>query len=196
MKISIGSDHAGFDLKETCRQFLEELPDCQVEDAGVYSHRFGQHWLASGASNAGAGILRDYFSDEQIAQLSKQINIHQPSGLDYYPLRSKGERFPVNNPQVKARITPRPSSDVVFLQGLLEGLSRIEKAGYDKLAQLGTGYPDQVLSCGGGAKNPQWQALREKMLGIPVSVARHSEACFGSALLAMQSLSEADMITP
>ena len=38
MKISIGSDHAGFDLKETCRQFLEELPDCQVEDAGVYSH--------------------------------------------------------------------------------------------------------------------------------------------------------------
>jgi len=37
MKISIGSDHAGFDLKEVCRAFLEGLPDCEVQDAGVYN---------------------------------------------------------------------------------------------------------------------------------------------------------------
>ncbi|MFZ0449354.1 MAG: ribose 5-phosphate isomerase B [Desulfatiglandaceae bacterium] len=37
MKIRIGSDHAGFDLKEVCRQFLEDLPNCQIKDVGVYN---------------------------------------------------------------------------------------------------------------------------------------------------------------
>jgi ribose 5-phosphate isomerase B len=37
MKIGIGSDHAGFDLKEVCRQFLEGRPDCHVQDVGVFN---------------------------------------------------------------------------------------------------------------------------------------------------------------
>lgn len=37
MKIIIGSDHGGFDLKEVCRRFLEENPDYEVTDMGVYS---------------------------------------------------------------------------------------------------------------------------------------------------------------
>ena len=37
MKIIIGSDHAGFDLKETCKAHLAELDSCIVDDAGVFS---------------------------------------------------------------------------------------------------------------------------------------------------------------
>lgn len=37
MNIIIGSDHAGFDLKEACRFFLEGLAEYDVEDVGVYN---------------------------------------------------------------------------------------------------------------------------------------------------------------
>lgn len=37
MKIIIGSDHAGFDLKQECRAFLEKLGNHDVTDAGVFS---------------------------------------------------------------------------------------------------------------------------------------------------------------
>ena len=37
MKIIIGSDHAGFDLKEVCRADLENRQDYEVEDAGAFS---------------------------------------------------------------------------------------------------------------------------------------------------------------
>jgi len=37
LKIMIGSDHAGFGLKETCRQFLENSGAHEVQDIGVFS---------------------------------------------------------------------------------------------------------------------------------------------------------------
>ncbi len=64
MKISIGSDHAGFDLKEVCKRFLEDLPDCQVQDAGVYNIESADypkiaHQVAESVSkgDCGRGIL-------------------------------------------------------------------------------------------------------------------------------------------
>ena len=36
MKIIIGSDHAGFPLKEACRRFLEQETDHGVKDVGVF----------------------------------------------------------------------------------------------------------------------------------------------------------------
>ena len=37
MKIIIGSDHAGFKLKEICKTHLEKIGEHQVTDAGVFS---------------------------------------------------------------------------------------------------------------------------------------------------------------
>ncbi len=37
MKIIIGSDHGGFDLKEACRIHLETLSGWEVTDAGVFN---------------------------------------------------------------------------------------------------------------------------------------------------------------
>ena len=37
MRIIIGSDHGGFDLKEACKAHLESLPQWEVTDAGVFN---------------------------------------------------------------------------------------------------------------------------------------------------------------
>jgi sugar (pentulose or hexulose) kinase len=70
------------------------------------------------------------------------------------------------------------------LHGLLEGLVRIEALGYTRLAELGATPLRAVFSAGGGAKNSVWQQLRERVLGVPVSVAHHTDAAYGSARLA------------
>ncbi len=39
MDIVLGSDHAGFQLKEACKAFLEKEGEHQVEDMGVYDQQ-------------------------------------------------------------------------------------------------------------------------------------------------------------
>ena len=118
---------------------LKLLSDTPVESTehGVYSHWFGSRWLAGGASNAGGAVLRQFFDDRQLAALSEKIDPAVASPLDYLPLPKPGERFPVNDPQLSPRLTPRPADDAEFLHGLLESLARIEARGYGLLAELG-----------------------------------------------------------
>jgi sugar (pentulose or hexulose) kinase len=169
---------------------LKLLSDQRVEAAqyGVYSHRFGDLWLAGGASNAGGGVLRQYFDDSQLVELSRHIDPSTDSPLDYYPLPRPGERFPINDSVLAPRLTPRPEDDVLFLHGLLQGLSRIEAAGYARLAELGANPLKSVTTTGGGAKNKVWGKIRERLLGVPLSVAEHTEAAFGAALLSKRGL--------
>lgn len=165
---------------------LKLLSTRRVEAAqyGVYSHRYGGLWLAGGAANAGGSVLRQFFSDEHLAELSLHIDPATDSPLDYYPLPRPGERFPVNDPTLQPLLNPRPSGDAQFLHGLLQGLSRIEVAGYSKLIELGASPLISVTTTGGGAKNQVWKKMRERLLGVPVAIAWHSEAAFGAALLA------------
>ena len=155
---------------------------------GVYSQPLGDHWLVGGGSNSGGAVLRHFFSDAEMARLSSQLQPDTPSGLDYYPLLSPGERFPHNDPALTPRLHPRPTEDSRFFQGLLEGIARIEKEGYDKLAELGAPYPVSVRSNGGGARNVAWTQMRGALLGVPMLPAREEQACYGSALLALHCL--------
>lgn len=77
----------------------------------------GDSWLVGGASNTGGAVLKQFFSSEQLQQLSSRIDTSQPCGLDYYPINKPGERFPVNDPQLQPRLDPRPADDAQFLQG-------------------------------------------------------------------------------
>ena len=165
---------------------LKLLSTTRVESAeyGVYSHRFGNLWLAGGASNSGGGVLRQFFTDAALAELSMRIHPDQPSGLDYYPLPRPGERFPVHAPALLPRLAPRPVDDVRFLHGLLEGIARIEAQGYARLAELGATPLRRVISAGGGSKNETWRRIRENQLGVPVETAQQGEAALGAARLA------------
>ena len=165
---------------------LKLLSDTRVESTehGIYSHWFGNRWLAGGASNAGGAVLRQFFDDRTLAALSETIDPTVASPLDYLPLPRAGERFPVNDPQLSPRLLPRPSDDAEFLHGLLESLARIEARGYGLLAELGASPVHRVETAGGGARNPAWTRIRQRLLGVPVARAAHTEAAYGAALLA------------
>ena len=158
---------------------------------GIYSHKLGDHWLAGGASNSGGAVLRQYFSQQLLDQLSPQLDPGQLTGLNYYPLLRPGERFPISDPQLAPRLQPEAESDLQFFQGLLEGIAAIEHQGYKKLQALGAPYPARVISAGGGSKNAAWNRIREQQLGVPVCSAQHTEACYGSALLARRGYNAA-----
>lgn len=151
---------------------------------GVYSHKILGHWMVGGASNSGGAVLRHWFTDEEIRDLSKTLETDLSSGLDYYPLLRPGERFPINNPDYPPRITPIPENRGLFLQGLLEGIAGIEKQGYKLLQELGSPPLRRVLTAGGGSVNEAWRSIRQRLLKVPVLPAAQTEAAYGAALIA------------
>ncbi|WRX13696.1 Carbohydrate kinase [Theobroma cacao] len=167
---------------------IKLLSTTRIEDAryGVYSHRLDDKWLVGGASNTGGAVLKEIFTDEQLEKLSEHINPMESSPLNYYPLKSVGERFPVADPMMEPRLHPRPESDVEYLHGILESIARIEAKAYILLKDLGATQVEEVFTAGGGAKNDKWTKIRERILGLPVSRATQTEAAYGAALLAMK----------
>ncbi len=151
---------------------------------GIYSHRLGDRWLAGGASNSGGAVLLEYFTRGELARLTPLLDPVHATGLDYYPLRRPGERFPIADANLQPRLTPRPTAPERFLQGMLEGMAAIEAEGYALLARVGAPYPASVRSVGGGAANAAWTAIRGARLGVPMHDPEHTEACYGAALLA------------
>ena len=151
---------------------------------GVYSHRMLGHWLAGGASNTGGAAIARFFTPERIEALSPKLDPATPTGLDYYPLPAPGERFPLADPAKPPVFEPRPDSDAVFLQGILESIARIEARAYGTLADLGATPVARVVTVGGGAANRAWTEIRARTLGVPVSAAAVTEAAFGTARLA------------
>lgn len=165
---------------------IKLLSRTRIDDRqlGVYSHRWGNLWLVGGASNTGGAVLRHFFSDAELSSLSQEIDPTHSSNLDYYPLLTPGERFPINDPQLAPRLTPRPARPAEFLHGLFEGIATIEANSYQLLAQLGATPLTAIYTAGGGARNPVWTKIRQKYLPVPVSAARHQDAAYGTALLA------------
>jgi D-ribulokinase len=151
---------------------------------GIYSHRLGDLWLVGGASNTGGAVLRHFFSDAELATLSQEIDPTRSIDLDYYPLLTPGERFPINDPNLAPKLTPRPDRASDFLHGLLAGIAKIEARGYQLLAELGATPLTTVHTAGGGAQNQVWMQIRQQYLQVPVRAATHREAAYGVALLA------------
>jgi D-ribulokinase len=165
-------------------KLLSHTPvDCP--EYGIYSHRLGDLWLVGGASNTGGAVLKQFFSDAELAQLSEQISPTDPCPWDYYPLTQPGERFPINDPHLPPRLEPRPADPAQFLHGLLDSMARIEAEGYRRLQQLGATPLSHVYTAGGGAKNATWMALRSRHLAVPVDVSAQTEAAYGTAVLAV-----------
>jgi D-ribulokinase len=159
---------------------------------GIYSHRIGDQWLAGGASNSGGGVLRKYFSSEDIARLTGLVDPNVPTGLDYYPLPQAGERFPIADPNFAPRLTPRPSDDRVFFQAMLEGIAHVEQQGYWRLAELGATPLKSIRSVGGGAANEAWARIRLKALGVAAKPSASEHAAMGTARLAWRGIGHAN----
>ncbi|WP_244749725.1 FGGY-family carbohydrate kinase [Mesorhizobium sp. L-2-11] len=152
---------------------------------GIYSHRLGDAYLAGGASNSGGKVLAQHFSLARIIELSVVIDPMTETGLDYYPLPAVGERFPIADPDLLPRLTPRPADDADYLKAMFEGIAVIEALGYRRLAELGAPRLTSVRSVGGGAANAAWTAIRQRKLGVDFLPALSDEAAAGTARLAL-----------
>ncbi len=160
-----------------------------IPEQGVYSHRLGNKWLVGGASNTGGAVLAHYFSPTQLQTLSKQIDLSNKPNVTYYPLLTKGERFPINDPEKQGILKPRPQSDVAFLHALLDGMARIEQLAYQCLEQAGASPLTSITTVGGGSINKAWQTIRQQYINVPFITAQHTEAAYGAAQIASGYLS-------
>ncbi len=163
---------------------------------GVYSHRFNLNgkdkWLVGGASNSGGRVLNHYFTVSEMQALSKQLDVSNSTGLNYYPLLDKGERFPVADVNKEPKLSPRPSEDSVFFQGMLEGIAAIEQQAYSKLHELGAPVLTSVRTVGGGSSNEVWTQIRKKYLDVEMIKPTGTEAALGVAMIAKQALYSPD----
>ncbi|MET3615855.1 sugar (pentulose or hexulose) kinase [Rhizobium aquaticum] len=152
---------------------------------GIYAHRILGFWLIGGASNTGGAVIRSLIGDHRLEDLTARLTPDTPTQLDYYPLLKPGERFPVNDPNYPPRLDPRPADDALFFQGLLEGMTAVEKRGYDLLEMLGGPSLASVRTVGGGSRNPVWTLMRQRALGVDFQPARSTEAAVGTAFLVL-----------
>lgn len=164
-------------------KLLSDKPVFSAEH-GVYSHRLVDRWLVGGASNSGGTVLLQYFKIEQMRAMTSQLDPEHLTGLEYYPLPGIGERFPINDPGMQPILEPLPGDSVTFFQGMLEGIAGIEAHGYQLLHKLGAPRVSEIRTTGGGAQNPVWTQIRERIVSVPIKPARSELAAFGAALLA------------
>ncbi|TPJ18761.1 carbohydrate kinase [Mesorhizobium sp. B2-7-3] len=161
---------------------------------GIYSHRLGDTWLAGGASNSGGKVLARHFPLARIIELSTMIDPATETGLNYYPLGTTGERFPIADPALPPRLVPRPADDADYLKAMFEGMAAIEALGYRRLGELGAPALTSVRSVGGGAANPAWSAIRQRKLGVAFLPALSDEAAAGAARLALKGANEVGLL--
>jgi len=164
---------------------VKVMSNARIDDPamGLYAHRLGEGWLVGGASNTGGGVLRHYFTVDELVALSDRIDPHTHSPLDYYPLLKPGERFPINDPDLEPRISPRPASDADFLHGLFEGMARIEALCYQRIKDAGGVAPTKIFTAGGAAGNRVFEQIRARHLPIPPQRAKTTDAAIGTARL-------------
>ena len=166
---------------------IKVLSKTRIDDPeiGLYSHRIGDAWLVGGASNTGGAVLANFFTQDELKNLSNNIDTSTHTGLNYYPLLNKGERFPINNPNLEPQMSPRPTSKTVFLKAIFEGIADIEAKCYESIKLRGGQFPDKIYTAGGGAKNQTFTNIRANCLGVKLSQAQRSEAAIGVARIAL-----------
>ena len=166
---------------------VKKFVDKPLLGKGISNHKILGNWLSGGASNSGAAILLDFFNLEYIKELSQQINPYKSTGIELIPLSKKGERFPIDDPNLQPKLEPRPVSDSLYLHALLENLAKVEARCWNKLHELGADLPKQIITIGGGAKNTTWKKIREKEIGIPIKTCNRPPAA-GVASIALKAL--------
>ncbi len=165
---------------------MKKINKTPLISEGITNQRVSGEWICGGESNSGYEILSKFFSDLEIKEISRQINTSKKTSLNLLPLNSRGESFPVNNDFLEPILSPRPVSDALYLHALFEGLARVELKGWEKLYELTGSLPKRIVTIGIGSKNPQWRAIREKIIKIPI-VSGKKTTPFGTALLAINA---------
>ncbi|MEA1988347.1 MAG: FGGY-family carbohydrate kinase [Pseudomonadota bacterium] len=166
---------------------------------GLYSHKLGDFWLVGGASNSGGRVVLDFYTVDELKQLTSMISAQQieqylkTNPPAFYPLRQVGERFPIADSSLTPVMPQKPTcpfskvkdsesclqQHILFLLNLVLGITHIEKLAYSKLSELGLVDLKRIFTVGGGTKNQAWMMLRELLLNAELSIAKHPQAAYG-----------------
>lgn len=169
---------------------LKLISSTRVDDlsSGVYSHRLNGAWLVGGASNLGGWILRRFFTNDRLVELTRVIELkNYVADRDYFDGVMLGFGLSVDD-AVAIVEASRPSDDAQFVVNIFSSIAGVEARCYERMRQLGaSSRATKVFSAGGGAQNAHWASIRSKAMGgIPVERSDIDEAAYGAALLARQ----------
>ena len=164
----------------------------------IYCHKLpGGWWLPGAASNVGADWIARNFSGEDLAQLDADAASLLPTEHLAYPLKMKGERFPLDSRDIEGFCEPEASGPGVRYAACLQGTAFVERLGYEVLNRAiggaGPARSGDVYATGGGSQSDVWMQLRADVSGRTFRRPSCPESAFGSAILAAASILHEDL---
>lgn len=162
-------------------------------EGSIYSHRHpAGWWLPGGASNTGGSALARWGTG-RLAELDRAAAAQGPATIISWPLRQRGERFPIMRPDATGFTEGTPADEADAYRADLEGVAFLERLGYERLAALGAPRAEPVITVGGGARSQVWSQIRASVLGDGVAIADGASTSVGACLLAAAGTVHADL---
>jgi D-ribulokinase len=156
---------------------------------GMYCHYLPNNLRVPGAaSNTGPGSLRIQDAGASPEEMDRRASSYLPTSIQCYLLGSRGERFPVLNPQAEAFVEGTPGFPDEAYAAQLQSLACVERWGYERLESCGVEVGKVVFSAGSAAASPVLSQLRANILNRRVQRSANPTASFGAAILAASTV--------
>lgn len=155
-----------------------------VDDKGrIYSHRHPSgYWMPGGASNTGADWVTNEFG-AQLDRLNRAAEDLMPTDLLSYPLRQKGERFPMVAPQAIGFEQEGLSIEERFTANM-EGVAYLERFAFELIQGFTNEKINAVFTAGGGSNSEVWLKIRSNVMNLPIYKMKEVSGAVGAAILA------------
>ncbi len=149
----------------------------------LYSHRHPEgYWMPGGASNTGADWISLDFPTE-LDTLNAAAEKLIPTGKLAWPLKQKGERYPLMAPRARAIVPEHVSREELYAANL-EGVAFIERLAYEIIEELSGEKIRSVYTAGGGSKSDVWLKIRASVLNVPMYKCKEATGAGGAAIMA------------
>ncbi len=165
---------------------LIQHADKGIDDEGYSLENF---FYYEASSSVATSLLKNVFMQENLRELSRQINPELESGLILKEISLGGQQFSIIDKNLKEVIVTRPISDSLYIHAIFENIARVEKQVWQKLVLKGIPSPKHIISIGYEAINPQLRKIRERVTGLQIKSARTLPAK-GLAQLALNAISK------
>lgn len=157
-----------------------EIPD---PEGRLYSHRHPEgYWMPGGASNTGADWITNEFGLD-LDRLNKAAEKLIPTNFISYPLRQKGERFPMIAPDATG-FEPEGLSNTEKFTANMEGVAYLERYAFELISQLSGESISAIYTAGGGSNSNIWLTIRSNVLNLPIYKMKYVSGAVGAAILA------------
>lgn len=149
----------------------------------LYNHRHPEgYFMPGGAGNTGADWVNLEFKNH-LKELTQRAKERIPSGNISWPLRTKGERFPIKAPQARGFEPEELSQQEQFVANM-EGVAYLERYAFEIIKDLSGEKIKAIYTAGGGSKSDVWLKIRSNVLNLPIYKMKYISGAVGAAILA------------